>query len=166
MTELIITPYEVDMLETYVESNASVETRAFLSEPSTVTYSAMKVAIESAVSAYSQAQTNAGGVNEYIYIVTMPDGWPAIYVASYRESSQNGWTLFTSKQIYENLNSRPGAMSALLSQSGVAYMRYIFSTADDIYPSGLIKYKRVGESSTNPMGLIWSGMYAGDTPRG
>ena len=152
------TLHDVDMLEAYVESNASVETRAFLSEPSTVTYGAMKVAIESAVSAYCVTTEN-----NIIYAVSMPDGCPAIYVAPFRESIQNTWALFTSKDIYENVNSRPGAMSALLSQSGVAYTRYLIST-DDVdnpsYPLVLVKYKRVGESSTNPMGIIWSGMYS------
>ena len=155
------TPYDVDMLEAYVESNANVETRAFLSEPSNGTYNAMKVAIESAVNAY--CITDVGSVNSIVYAVSMPDGWPVIYVAPFRESSQNTWALFTSKHIYENVNSRPGAMSALLSQSGVAYTRYLISTDDVINPSYslvLVKYKRVGESSTNPIGIIWSGMYS------
>ena len=90
----------------------------------------------------------------------MSDGCPVMYLASYRSDSQNTWALFQSKQIAENMNTRPGAMAALLSPNGVSYMRYVFTTANNLYPLGFIKYHRVGESAIRPKGLVWCGMYA------
>ena len=151
-----ISTFEVDTLESWVETHASSHIREFLTAPSETNYDALKTAITTAMSTYVGV-----GYTTYdrIFIITMPDGWPVIYFAPYRTASHNTWAKFQTKEIAENLNTRPGAMSALLSNSGVSYMRYVFTTADNLYPLGLIKYNRVGVSPVRPIGLCWAGMY-------
>ena len=154
----LINHVDLSSFEAHVHANAGVAIKTFLKNVNEVNYNILKSAVTSAVNSFSPA---VGGANK-LFIVTMPDGWPVLYLAPYRATGlydKNTWLDFTNKTVAENLNTRPGAMSALLSNSGVAYVKYVFTTANNSYPEGMIKYCRVGENPNEPHGLLWSGMY-------
>jgi len=83
-------------------------------------------------------------------LVTLTDG----NVAYWDKGDNNSWENFLKNQILpSNLNTRPAAMSALLSTNGISYGTH-FSTSTNYSVKISTKYTRTGFNSQEPLGLF------------
>ena len=155
MPHALITTRELRELENHMEYHSGSQYRAFLHAPSESNYNELKTSATLAHASYA----GAGSTFSRIMLLSMADGTPIIYIADYRTADQNTWAKFQSKEITVNLNTRPGAMSALLSREGVSQTSFRLTTADGTYPLAWIRYIRLGLSSTDAIGLLQLGMY-------
>jgi len=141
---------DLDSLSSYTLKTAGDDIINFQKNPTQEGWNKMDTSIKNTLATYD----GPGKEISSRILVSLADGTVAYWSAG---RSNNTWLDFTKKTLYsDNLNTRPAAMTALLSQSGVGYGEYLSSTLGSLgtYPPIATKYTRTGISATKPLGLL------------